>query len=609
MRRRDFMLQTGLLAGGLASGLPAFARCSQGGFSIGWQHIPATKLYSAVTCNGASLVVGNASMVLAGVCRLASEAPDQQTWLDAKHPNGMHDSVRVELRHKLRCSHLGNGEDLLEGVLTLENRSDKPQTVVAGFATSVQPSLDWSKQNLHVPLAVSCGLAPMGEVGSAPHKETEWALGTKDFVAHYLEPLASDPGVRAATARLLVPLVDIFHPGIDHRVSLMTGSERARRFGTLADSDGRRGWTAQTILTLAPGQKLEDRCFLLIHGGDAGSAWEVFHRVAHDDTWSPIDWLAEAKVHYYDFLSAADPAGRRGDGYDAAISHFRQFRVGLATQHGYYPGYGDYIDPNRAGWPAMQRDEHGPVEMSLAPIKDRVKATRQTGARAGIYMHLTALDDSSERFFPALRDARLVGRDGEPISYYWKGPDTPGKLWHMSMAAPQWRNHLLQQAKWIMEMLDPDAIVVDETFCGLGYDEHPRRVGPLSAYAIGFFKELRALVRSFGEDRAVLVSDCGMSGFALWADGEGGDHAYPPFLGDPEYRRPPVRYRAVLGQKPWLPCAWNCTKFWDDQMDLARNAPAGVGLTNGWLEYTGLHRLPPEIRSKMIADIATLFAT
>ena len=106
----------------------------------------------------------------------------------------------------------------------------------------------------------------------------------------------------------------------------------------------------------------------------------------------------------------------------------------------------------------------------------------------------------------------------------------------------------------------------------------------------------------------MLTSDCAMSGFALWADGEAGDHAYDGLLGDPDYRRPPVRYRAVLGDKPWVPCAWQFQKFWKQQMELARSsAGTGVGVSNGWLEYTGLHRLPPAVRAKMIADIATLF--
>ena len=66
-----------------------------------------------------------------------------------------------------------------------------------------------------------------------------------------------------------------------------------------------------------------------------------------------------------------------------------------------------------------------------------------------------------------------MGHDGQPVKYPWDGPDVKGGLWQMSMAAPEWRAHLLQQARWIMEIFQPDAIVFDETFAGLGYDEHP----------------------------------------------------------------------------------------------------------------------------------------
>ena len=614
MKRRHFILQTGLVTGGVALGLDgstisAFSKSSPERLKIQWHQDSSTKFYTAVTCDGKPLVAGDPSSLFTGFCRLASEAPKQATRLDEKHPNSTHGPIRIKLQHSLHNSGSGNGKDLLKAVLTMENRSEKSQTVVVGFAAAVQPTPDWSKQSVHVPLATLIDHPVMGEVGKPSHKEADWALGTGAFVAHYLEPQASDPAVRAPAASLLIPLVDIYHPCVEHRVSLMAGPEQARRFATHPDSNGHHGWTAQAVFTLAPKQKLEDCCFLLIHGGNAKDSWNVFHSVVHRDELSAIDWLAEAKVHYYDFLSAAEPEEPREDGYDIAVQHFREFHVGLATQHGYYPGYGDYIQPGRDRWIAMPHDKQGPVEMSLDKIKARIKATRQAGARAGIYMHLVALDDGSKELFAKLSDARLVTLDCQPKRFYWDGPDVKGKLWQMSMAAPEWRAHLLEQARWIMEILQPDAIVIDETFGGLGYDEHPRHRGPQSAYSISFFKELRTLVRSFGQDRAVLASDVGMSGFALWTDGEGGDHAYPPLLGDPGYRRSPTRYRAVLGSKPWLPCAWNSTKFWNEQMDLARKASAGVGLTNGWAEYTGLHRLSPEMRSKKLNDISTLFVT
>jgi len=104
----------------------------------------------------------------------------------------------------------------------------------------------------------------------------------------------------------------------------------------------------------------------------------------------------------------------------------------------------------------------------------------------------------------------------------------------------------------------------------------------------------------------VFTSDCSMSGFILWADGECGDHAYSSLLGHPLYTQEPVRYLAALGDKPWRPCAWHFQQMWGAQMKLARQVGAGVGVANGWIEYTGLVRLPAPVRAKMLTDIATL---
>ena len=44
--------------------------------------------------------------------------------------------------------------------------------------------------------------------------------------------------------------------------------------------------------------------------------------------------------------------------------------------------------------------------------------------------------------------------------------------------------------------------------------------------------------------------------------------------------------------------------MWETQMKLARQIGAGVGVSNGWEEYTGLVRLPADVKAKMLADIA-----
>jgi len=47
--------------------------------------------------------------------------------------------------------------------------------------------------------------------------------------------------------------------------------------------------------------------------------------------------------------------------------------------------------------------------------------------------------------------------------------------------------------------------------------------------------------------------------------------------------------------------------MWETQMKLARQVGAGVGVSNGWEEYTGLTRPPGDVRVKLLGDIATLF--
>jgi hypothetical protein len=119
-------------------------------------------------------------------------------------------------------------------------------------------------------------------------------------------------------------------------------------------------------------------------------------------------------------------------------------------------------------------------------------------------------------------------------------------------------------------------------------------------------KDLRALVRSHGPDKAVLSSDCTLGSLVQWCDGEGGDHAYGALLGHALYREPPVRYLSALGPKPWLPCAWQALTFWNEQLELAHKVGSAVGVSDGWIEYTGLARLAPAIRQRMLGDLNRL---
>lgn len=589
----------------LAAAIPAFRNRP-----LQWKRETKSRMFTGVSWKGAPLVVGDAPGMLDGMCRLLEETPGQATWITPRKPRASHGPLQAELRHQLHDSGHGRGEDLLEAVLTVRNISSQPQKVELAFATSIQPSPLIEQQQVYVPLNAAglFGDERFAALGVKQFlKDCNQRSGTGEFQAHYLEPQASYSAEHETRALLLAPVLELFHPQTSVRIGLFTSSLEPRRFSTFRLGDHKNGWRLGRCVTIPPGQTVTERCWLLVHEGDATVAWQAFHRFGHHEDHPPIGWVRDFKVHYYDFLSAAEGEhGRRGGGFEADLPHFREFRVGLATQHGYYPALGDYLQPDRKSWLAMRGDKQGPAEMSFDKMRARIQATRKAGAKAAVYLHPVLFDDAAP-FFKQMRDSVQVDAQGKPVPYPWQGPDTLGHNWRASLGSPQWREHLLRQARWIMEILKPDAITVDETFAGLGYDHHPGHAGPTSAAAIDFHRQLRSLVRSFGADKAVFTSDCSMSGFVLWADGECGDHAYPGILGHPLYTQEPVRYLAALGDKPWRPCAWHFQHMWEAQMKLARQVGAGTGVSNGWIEYTGLVRLPAATKAGMLADIATLF--
>ena len=600
INRRGFLLQTALASGGLLT----LASCSTpvtGRNRVQWTR--TGRLFSEVNCEGRPMC--QTSGLLEASIHLITESSALATRLSASQPASQDGPLRADLRHELCDSGIGMGEDVLAATLTVQNTTCRPQRVGVEFFTSAQPSSRIEEQHVYLPL---CAAGLFGDNRFAALgvknflKEADQAVGAADIQCHYLEPLASYPGARETTALLLAPVVDINHPQALWRVALFTPSDQPMRFS------GNGGtWRAGREIVVPVGGRITQRCWLMVHTGDASVAWRAFHRFGHRDEFAVPDWVREMKVHYYDFLSSSQgERGRRGDGYESDLPHFREFRVGLATQHGYYPAIGDYLHPDRLTWQAMRGDKQGAAQMSFDKMRARIKATRQAGARAAIYLHAVLLDDASPGF-AKLGDAVQVDAQGRRMNYDWTGPDTAGRNWHASLASPQWREHLLQQAGWIMEILQPDAIVVDETFAGLGYDHHSDRRGATSAGAIEFYRKLRSLVKSFGRNKAFFTSDCSMSPFVLWADGECGDHAYPEILGHPLYTREPVRYLAALGDKPWRPCAWRFQHMWGAQMKLARQVGAGVGVSNGWIEYTGLTRLSTDAKARLLADIHTLF--
>ena len=575
---------------------------------IAWKKEGISKMFAQCEVNGLLLLPYGSKNLLDGFCSIP-ESGKQLALINGK-TEGDIGPIRAVMTHRLLDSKNGNGEDLLEATITLSNTSFQPQKLEVGFTTAAQPSRKLDEQQIYMPLNAAglFGDSRFSALGVKDFLEDcNQLIGRNNFECHYLEPMASYPATSMTKALLLAPVVDIHHLQQQWHIALFTPSDQAMRFSTNRSSEMEDIWEAGHHITIPAGGFFTQKCWLLVHTGDASVAWRAFHSVAHREEYKVPDWVHEMKVHYYDFLSSASGEnGKRGNGYENDLRYFKDFHVGLATQHGYYPALADYIHPDRKTWFAMRGDKQGAVPMSIEKMIARIKLTRDSGSKAAIYIHPAILDDAAGNF-NQLRSCVQVDAKGQEMEFGWAGPDVAGKTWRCSLASPEWREHLLQQARWIMEILDPDAIVVDETFVGLGYDYHKDRSGIISTGAIDFYMRLRALIHNFGADKAFLTSDCSMAPFVLWADGEAGDHAYPMLLGHPLYTQEPVRYLAALGEKPWRPCAWHFQGMWTTQMKFARQVGAGVGVSNGWLEYTGLSQLPLEIDHKIKTDIDTLF--
>ncbi len=604
MNRREFISMSGAALSGVAL-RPETIFAAPTGSGIRWHRHRDSGLFDGVTMDSRPLLIPNEDVgVFDAFCQVIENGKlGREVLFGCDRPAGDHGPVEISLGHQLRSSSGGGMEDLLDATLTLRSRADQPCEVFCGFLTGVRPCANAGDQQVYVPVSAA-GLRDPEDDKRRRVKDCRQTVGPEGFLCHYLEPQRSDPRQSTTRAALLAPVVDVFADAGPCHVALFGSSVEPALFQALQGPSS-LAWRIGRRVRLDPGQSQVFKAYLFLHAGDASEAWKVFYQFGHHEDFPAIAWPHEVRVHYYDFLSPVEADGPRGGGYDLDLQHFGEFHVGMATQHGYYLSYGDFIHPDRREWKAMPTDAAGPVTMTIEKIKARIDATRRAGVHPAIYMHYTILDEGSP-LFEKMRDSILVDATGHPTLFGWEGPDVIKTTWRMSPASPQWRDHLVQQAQWIMELFNPDAIVLDETFTAWGWDHHKSHGGPLSPGGIELMRRLRAVVRSFGPDKALFASDCSMGNFCLWGDGEGGDHCYDRLLGQELYRKPPIRYMAALGPKAWLPCAWLYKSLWPVQMDMARKVGAAVSVTNGWGDGFGLTRLPPDAKQQMLRDIETL---
>jgi hypothetical protein len=362
LNRREFLSTSGAALLGTAMGAGWADGATPAGMAnlrLAWHRAPKSRLFDQVMLDGRPLVDPKEGVgLLDGFCRLLSEGQGgSETALECDHPKDQSGPLQVSLAHTLHRSGGSAKEDLLEATLTLHNVSAQPCEVLAGFLTGVRPGSDSTNQQVYVPLSASALGDPAGD-NRRRLKDCRQAVGAEGFLCHYLEPVASDPRTSTTRAALLVPVLDVIAEAVPCRVALF-GPSTDPAFFEAHQGRSARAWRMGRRVRLAAGQTQVLKAFLLVHSGEADTAWKAFHKFGHREDYPTIPWLREVRVHYYDFLSAAAGSGRRGDGYDLDLQHFKEFHVGLATQHGYYLSYGDFVHPDRKQWPAMPKDEAG----------------------------------------------------------------------------------------------------------------------------------------------------------------------------------------------------------------------------------------------------------
>jgi hypothetical protein len=103
MKRRDFLLATGVAAGDLGIGLSQVAPlvASEAAAPITWHRDGDSQLFSAVSCDGKRLSRHNEMGVLDATCRLWNSANEQPARLDPSQPSAKCGPLHIELNHRL----------------------------------------------------------------------------------------------------------------------------------------------------------------------------------------------------------------------------------------------------------------------------------------------------------------------------------------------------------------------------------------------------------------------------------------------------------------------------------------------------------------------------
>lgn len=106
---------------------------------IRWEKSANNKLFHQLLCEGFNTVQSEQLGLLNVNCKvLENDFPNKEIVLDPSHNLGQLQGMKLIFNHSLHNSSIGNGEDVLQGILTLKNEGNNQMKLKVSFTTSAQ---------------------------------------------------------------------------------------------------------------------------------------------------------------------------------------------------------------------------------------------------------------------------------------------------------------------------------------------------------------------------------------------------------------------------------------------------------------------------------------
>lgn len=338
----------------------------------------------------------------------------------------------------------------------------------------------------------------------------------------------------------------------------------------------------------------EERTFALeFHRGGADGTCRAFYRTI-PEIMPGAPWTQGIHLVYYDYLS------QKGEGWFKDLQTLAdripaKDRGSVAVcSHGWYDYFQQYAYDHKTGklldkWTAFPGTHK--VPMSLAEMHRRLKFAKDLGFHVLLYFSDGTNSDSGAPAFQ--KDYVLKDKAGNTFPG-WKGPDSLGQPLMMDPGVPGLRDWYRGYLKALLEEYgkDVDGFVWDETFyIKTNFISY---AGGKPAYAdramMSLVSELAQMTQAYRKhnpDLVFLVSDLAMTSYALVANGTYQDSAMEERHWGPSMF---ANYRNCLWSCNWFPL-----RHAQQNEIAAEKYGLPQGVSNGWEDNCGPHRMPPEL--------------